>query len=86
MTIMDITVSTANFYWNILKYLNRDVKLLLASRLTASVVKEEKTVHKEKTAALIKEFCGCWEGNTSAEETIHAIESSKLSKQEPLDL
>ena len=56
---MDNTLKLTDTYWEMLKSLNDDIKLRLATRLTASVV-ANKNVRKEKTEEIIEKHLGKW--------------------------
>ncbi|MEL5892599.1 hypothetical protein AAE250_03725 [Bacteroides sp. GD17] len=56
---MDNTLKLTDTYWEMLKSLNDDIKLRLATRLTASVV-ANKNVRKEKTEEMIEKHLGKW--------------------------
>lgn len=59
--MMDRTMRLTNTYWDILKSLSDDVKLRLATRLTASVA-ASKTNEINRTEDMIKKYYGSWKG------------------------
>jgi len=66
-------------YWNMLRFLSNEMKLKLATRLTASVVeKAERTeTHvSEHTRQMLEKFYGAWEGDESAEQIIATIKEN----------
>lgn len=63
---MDRTMKLTNTYWDILKSLSNEVKLRLATRLTASVA-ASKANEKDRTENMIKKYYGSWKGECSAE-------------------
>lgn len=69
---MDDTIRLTDAYWEMLKSLNDDIKLRLATRLTASVV-AGKTTSKDKTEEMIEKHLGKWKDERSAEEIIKDI-------------
>lgn len=74
-------------YWNMLRSLNNEMKLKLATRLTASVVeKVERTeiLVSEHTRQMLDKFYGAWEGDESAEQIIATMKENN-SVREPLE-
>ena len=56
---LDDVIKITNTYWEMLKLLNDDIKLRLATRLTASVV-TGKTTRKDKTEEMLEKHLGKW--------------------------
>ena len=56
---MDDTLKVTDTYWEMLKSLSDDIKLRLATRLTASVV-AGKVTHKDRTQDMIEKHMGKW--------------------------
>lgn len=54
---MDNTLKLTETYWEMLKFLNDDIKLRLATRLTASVV-AGKNISKNRTNEMIEKHFG----------------------------
>lgn len=69
---MNDTIRLTDAYWEMLKSLNDDIKLHLATRLTASVV-AGKTAGKDKTEEMIEKHLGKWKDERNAEEIIKDI-------------
>lgn len=80
---MDETVKLTNSYWEILKSLSDEVKLRLATRLTASVV-ESKSKEKDITEEMINKYSGTWKDSRSTEEIINDIYNSRCCTKDPL--
>lgn len=80
---MDETIKLTNSYWNMLKSLSDEVKLRLATRLTASVA-ESKAKEKDITEEMIDKYSGSWKDSRSAEEIIADIYNNRCSTKEPL--
>lgn len=81
MSSADITIT--NNYWNTLRNLNDEVKLRLASMLTASVVEHKNKSVSEKdslTDAMIKKYAGAWEDDRTSDEIISDVYASRSSK------
>lgn len=81
---MDDTIRLTDAYWEMLKSLNDDIKLRLATRLTASVV-AGKTTGKDKTEEMIEKHLGKWKDERSAEEIIKDIYMGRNSTKAPLN-
>lgn len=81
---MDEILKLTDTYWEMLKSLNDDIKLRLATRLTASVV-AGKTAHRDNTEEMIKKHLGAWKDERSVETTIQDIYESRKSIKEPLN-
>lgn len=74
-------------YWNMLRSLSNEMKLKLATRLTASVVEKVERTEKpvsEHTRQMLDKFYGAWEGDESAEQIIATMKENK-SVREPLE-
>ena len=56
---MDNTLKLTETYWEMLKSLNDDIKLRLATRLTASVI-ASKDARKNRTDEMIELHLGKW--------------------------
>lgn len=56
---MDNTLKLTETYWEMLKSLNDDIKLWLATRLTASVI-AGKDARKNRTDEMIEKHLGKW--------------------------
>lgn len=82
---MDEILKLTDTYWEMLKLLNDDIKLRLATRLTASVV-AGKTAYRDNTEEMIKKHLGAWKDERSVETTIQDIYESRKSIKEPLNL
>lgn len=81
---MDKTLKLTDTYWEMLKSLNDDIKLRLATRLTASVV-AGKNAHKDKTEEMIEKHLGKWKDERSTEEIIKDIYAGRNSIKAPLN-
>lgn len=81
---MDDTLKLTDTYWEILKSLNDDIKLRLATRLTASVVAGKKA-DRDNTEEMIKKHVGKWKDDRSAEEIIKDIYSGRNGTKAPLN-
>ena len=80
MSSADITMT--NNYWNMLRNLNDEVKLRLASMLTASVVEHRDKSVSEKvsiTEAMVKKYAA-WEDDRTSDEIISDVYASRSSK------
>lgn len=82
---MDRTLKLTDTYWEMLKSLNDDIKLRLATRLTASVV-AGKEARKDTTEEMIMKHVGSWKDDRSAEEIIKDIYAGRSSIKAPLNL
>ena len=81
MSTADITLT--NNYWGMLRNLNDDVKLRLASLLTASVAEPRTKTASEKdslTRAMVNKYAGAWKDDRTSDEIISEIYSSRSSK------
>lgn len=58
-SVMDNTLKLTETYWEMLKSLNDDIKLRLATRLTASVI-AGKDARKNRTDEMIEKHLGKW--------------------------
>ena len=73
-----------NLYWNVLRTLNKSIRLNLAAKLTASVAEEEREVESavsNPTRAMLDKYYGTWVGNESAADTLRAIKENSTSRQ-----
>lgn len=82
---MDETLKITETYWEMLKSLNDDIKLRLATRLTASVV-AGKFAHKDKTKEMIEKHMGKWKDERSAEDIIKDMYADRKSVIDDIDL
>lgn len=58
---MNTSTELTNYYWELLKSLNDDIKLRLATRLTASVLEnKEVAASNDLTEDMIKKHSGKW--------------------------
>lgn len=80
---MNETVKLTNSYWEVLKSLSDEVKLRLATKLTASVL-ESKTKEKDITEEMISKYSGTWKDSRSTEEIISDIYNARSSAKDPL--
>lgn len=81
---MDNTLKLTDTYWEMLKSLNDDIKLRLATRLTASVIAGKNT-SRNRTNEMIEKHLGKWEDERSAEATIKDIYAGRNSIKTPLN-
>ncbi|MCD8183943.1 MAG: hypothetical protein LUE99_13625 [Bacteroides sp.] len=80
---MDKTLRLTEAYWDMLKSLNDDIKLRLATRLTASVAANRK-VRKDNTEEMIEKHLGSWKDERSAEDIIKDMYMGRNSTKTPL--
>ncbi len=73
-----------NSYWDILKSLSDEVKLHLATRLTASIVKSKDSEIKH-TEKMLEKFFGTWDDTRSTDDIVNDIKSHSSSKT-PVEL
>ena len=66
---MDDTLKLTDSYWEMLKSLSDEVKLRLATRLTASVV-AAKAVNADTTEEMLKKHMGGWKDHRTTEQII----------------
>lgn len=71
----NIPLNAEDFYWEILKNLNPDMKLRLISRLSESL--QSKINSKETDDNIADRFYGSWKNDRSAEEQIDEIRFRK---------
>lgn len=81
---MDNTLKLTETYWEMLKSLNDDIKLRLATRLTASVI-AGKDARKNRTDEMIEKHLGKWKDERSAEDIIQDIYAGRNSIKAPLN-
>ena len=81
---MDNTLKLTETYWEMLKSLNDDIKLRLATRLTASVI-AGKDARKDRTDEMIERHLGKWKDERSAEDIIKDIYAGRNSIKAPLN-
>ena len=81
---MDNTLKLTETYWEMLKSLNDDIKLRLATRLTASVI-AGKDARKNRTDEMIEKHLGKWKDERSAEDIIKDIYAVRNSIKAPLN-
>lgn len=70
---MDDTLKLTDSYWEMLKSLSDEVKLRLATRLTASVV-SAKAADADNTEEMLEKHLGAWKDDRSTEEIIEDLE------------
>lgn len=80
---MDKTLKLTDTYWEMLKSLSDDIKLRLATRLTASVIAGKKE-RKDKTEEMLKKHLGAWKDERSAEEIVKDLYTGRKSIKSPL--
>lgn len=83
-SVMDNTLKLTETYWEMLKSLNDDIKLRLATRLTASVI-AGKDARKDRTDEMIEKHLGKWKDERSAEDIIKDIYAGRNSIKAPLN-
>lgn len=83
-SVMDNTLKLTETYWEMLKSLNDDIKLRLATRLTASVI-AGKDARKNRTDEMIEKHLGKWKDERSAEDIIKDIYAGRNSIKAPLN-
>lgn len=71
----NISLRIDDFYWEILKNLNSDMKLRLISRLSESL--QSKINSKETDDNIADQLYGSWKDDRSAEEQIDEIRKSR---------
>ena len=68
--------------WNMLKDLSDNIKLRLATRLTASVLHEKaEAQEKSLTRTVLDKYCGAWEGEESADEIMATIKQNSTIRK-----
>ena len=69
---------TPNYYWNLLKSLNDDIKLRLATRLTASVLEHRKNeTTTDLTEEMLDKHIRKWIDDRSTEEIISDMRNNR---------
>jgi hypothetical protein len=68
-----------------LKSLSDDVKLRLATRLTASVV-EGRSISEDHTEKMLKKHANVWKDDRTSVEIINDIYSSRTSGKNPVNI
>ena len=68
---MDDALKITDTYWEMLKSLSDDIKLRLATRLTASVV-AGKVTHRDKTQDMIEKHMGKWKDMYEGRKSVKA--------------
>lgn len=81
---MDNTLKLTDAYWEMLKSLNDDIKLRLATRLTASIIAGKNT-NENKTNEMIEKHLGKWDDEKSAEAIIEDMYAGRNSIKDPLN-
>lgn len=82
---METSINLTNYYWDLLKSLSDDVKLRLATRLTASVLEHRKDeATTDLTEKMLAKHAGKWIDDRSAEEIISDMHKSRSAIREPL--
>ena len=87
MKTADVKANIVDFYMNLLKGLNTEVKLDLVSKLVASMKSDfGKKKPKKAEKKSILDFYGCWESDKTAEELIEEIRGARTFNRviEPL--
>lgn len=83
---METSINLTNYYWNLLKSLSDDIKLRLATRLTASVLEHRKNeATMNLTEEMLTKHAGKWIDNRSTEEIISDMRGSRSAIREPLN-
>ena len=83
---METSINLTNYYWDLLKSLSDDVKLRLATRLTASVLEHRKDeAIADLTEEMLAKHAGKWIDDRSAEEIISDMRKSRSAIREPLN-
>ena len=81
---MDDALKITDTYWEMLKSLSDDIKLRLATRLTASVV-AGKVTHRDKTQDMIENHMGNWKDELSPDKFIKDMYEGRKSVKAPLN-
>lgn len=81
---MDDTLKLTDSYWEMLKSLSDEVKLRLATRLTASVV-ASKTGKIDKTDEMLKKHIGVWKDDRSTDQIIEEMYAGRQNTKAPLN-
>lgn len=81
---MDDTLKLTDSYWEMLKSLSDEVKLRLATRLTASVV-SAKVADVDKTEEMLEKHLGVWKDDRSTEEIIEEMYAGRRNTKAPLN-
>ena len=83
---METSINLTNYYWDLLKSLSDDIKLRLATRLTASVLEHRKDeATTDLTEKMLAKHAGKWIDDRSAEEIISDMRKSRSAIREPLN-
>ncbi|MCD8094311.1 MAG: hypothetical protein LUF01_16485 [Bacteroides sp.] len=69
-----MSLNLVDSYWDLLKNLSTDMKLKLISKLSDSLIKENKESEHEDS---FDKFYGAWKDDKEAEELIDEIRSSR---------
>lgn len=81
---MDDTLKLTDSYWEMLKSLSDEVKLRLATRLTASVV-SAKAADADNTEEMLEKHLGAWKDDRSTEEIIEEMYAGRRNTKAPLN-
>lgn len=82
---METSINLTNYYWNLLKSLSDDIKLRLATRLTASVLEHRKEkATTNLTEKMLDKHAGKWIDDRSTEEIIADMHKNRSTIREPL--
>lgn len=81
---MDDTVKLTDSYWEMLKSLSDEVKLRLATRLTASVV-AAKSKNVDRTEEMLEKHLGVWKDNRSTEQIVEEMRAERRNIKAPLN-
>ena len=78
---MKTQASKWEHYWQLLAYLDKDVKKALMDRLARSIQEENAQKHNR-----MEEAFGAWEGKESANEVIYEIRKSRTFNRKTEEL
>ncbi|WP_217930113.1 hypothetical protein [Bacteroides caecimuris] len=81
---MDDTLKLTDSYWEMLKSLSDEVKLRLATRLTASVV-AAKAINADTTEEMLKKHMGVWKDDRTTEQIIEDMYAGRQNTKAPLN-
>lgn len=80
---MDDTLKLTESYWEVLKSLNDEVKLRLATRLTASVI-ASKSNTVDKTEEMLNKHLGTWKDDRTTEKSKEESKMARPIKETPV--
>ena len=81
---MDDTLKLTESYWEMLKSLSDEVKLRLATRLTASVV-ASKSNSMDKTEDMLNKHLGVWKDDRTTAKIIEDMYAERQNTKAPLN-